>query len=212
MAALGVSPANVHRIKGCRARGSMDDQVQATHNRRCGTPSMRLTETARDEPTDRMRVSHCLLEPHPKEEHMFRPRTLFALVVGMLVIASGTAGAGGWKSSSSISLVVMSGSSGLTAASSPSARYGDEITFAVSSSATERPYVLLNCYQGSSWVYSGQAGFYPSFPSYPTSLMFTLSSSAWAGGPADCKARMGMLNADGTRFRELASTSFHVDG
>ena len=106
----------------------------------------------------------------------------------------------------------MSGSSNLAAASSLSARYGDEVTFAVSSSATDKPYVLLNCYQGSSWVYSGQAGFYASFPSYPNSLMFRLSSSAWPGGAADCKARMGMLNADGTRFRELASTSFHVDG
>jgi hypothetical protein len=143
---------------------------------------------------------------------MVKPRTLFALVVGMLLIASAPAAAGGWKSSSSISLVVVSGSSDLAAASSLSARYGDEVTFAVSSSATDRPYVLLNCYQGSSWVYSGQAGFYPSFPSYPNSLNFRLSSGVWAGGSADCTARMGSLNPDGTRFRELASTSFHVDG
>ena len=143
---------------------------------------------------------------------MAKPRMLLALVVGMLLIASAPATAGGWKSGSSISLVVMSGSSDLAAASSLSARYGDEVTFAVSSSATDKPYVLLNCYQGSSWVYSGQAGFYPSFPSYPTSLNFRLSSSAWAGGSADCTARMGMLNPDGTRFRELASTSFHVNG
>jgi len=143
---------------------------------------------------------------------MYRPRTLVALVVGMLLIASAPAAAGGWKSSSSISLVVMSGSSSLAGASSSSAHHGDEVTFAVSSSATDKPYVLLNCYQGTTWVYSGQAGFYPSFPSYPNSLLFRLSSSVWPGGSADCTARMGSLNPDGTRFRELASTSFHVDG
>ena len=54
---------------------------------------------------------------------MAKPRMLLALVVGMLLIASAPATAGGWKSGSSISLVVMSGSSNLAAASSLSARY-----------------------------------------------------------------------------------------
>jgi hypothetical protein len=109
-------------------------------------------------------------------------------------------------STSSITLVTM-GSSALSAASSTSPRVGDNVTFDVQTTATDRPYILLNCYQGKDWVYSAQ-GFY----SATTPPVFTLSSRAWTSGSATCTARMGKLNADGTRFTDLASTDFGVDG
>jgi hypothetical protein len=111
------------------------------------------------------------------------------------------------SSSSSISLVIVSGQTAAAAATA-SPTYGSQVTFAVSTTATDRPYVLLNCYQNGVWVLAGQAGFYDL---YPFGQNFTLASTAWTNGAADCTARLGSLNPDGTRFRELASTSFHVD-
>jgi hypothetical protein len=123
-------------------------------------------------------------------------------VTALAVASTAVAGSGGGKSTSNISLVVLS--SARTADSGP--RYGDEVTFAVSTTATDRPYVLLNCYQGDVRVSGGQAGFWASYPS----KTFVLTSPSWTSGAAECTARLGSLNADGTRFRELASTSFSV--
>lgn len=130
---------------------------------------------------------------------------LVATALSLLVLASSAlAGNGPQKSTSSIALVQLS--SARIAESGP--RYGDQVTFAVETTATTRPYVLVNCYQSGQWVYAAQAGFWASY----FSKSFTLASTSWGSGAADCTARLGSLNADGSRFRELASTSFHVDG
>ena len=83
------------------------------------------------------------------------------------------------------------------------------MAFDVSTNATDRPYVLVNCYQNGTWVYAGQAGFWAGAL---FGQNFTLASTSWTSGAATCTARLGALNADGTRFRELASTSFNVTG
>ena len=132
---------------------------------------------------------------------MHRTRTILTLAAMSLFLAVSPALAAKPTSSSSIKLVLLSASVG----SGP--HWGNQVTFAVSTTATDRPYVLLNCYQSAVWVYAAQAGFYPS---YPFSQVFTLASTAWTGGASDCKARLGKLNAYGTKFTELASTSFHV--
>jgi hypothetical protein len=85
--------------------------------------------------------------------------------------------------------------------------YGDQITFEVSTTATDHPYVNVRCYQGSAFVYDGWVGF---FEGAWFGQTFTLSSSYWTGGEADCNARLVMWGKNG-RQRTLASMDFHVE-
>jgi hypothetical protein len=84
--------------------------------------------------------------------------------------------------------------------------YGDTITFVVSTTATTRPWVRVDCFQGSTMVGGGSAGF---FPEYLWSQDFGLQSASWTGGAADCTAKLYMT--DGTSSTTLATRSFHVD-
>jgi len=127
---------------------------------------------------------------------------LTLVLVSLVLTAPGLAAR---KPTSSVSLVVLSATQALTA--SATATHGNEVTFDVTTDA-DRPYVKLNCYQGGSWVYADAKGFWAG---YAEGQNFTLAAASWPGGAADCTATLGSLNADGTRFRELASTSFHVD-
>jgi hypothetical protein len=101
------------------------------------------------------------------------------------------------KSTSSISLVLPSG------ASEP--RFGDHVTFSVST-ATAYPYVNLKCYQNGNLIGEGWAGFFDGALGDRT---FGLYSPQWTGGAADCTAYLDM-NSNG-KWKQLASTSFHVD-
>ena len=122
-----------------------------------------------------------------------------------LAAKGGNSGSG---STSSITLVTL-GATGntLTAQATSMPRVGDNVSFDVQTTATDRPYILLNCYQGGTWVSTAQ-GFY----SASNPPVFTLRSSGWTSGAATCTARMGKLNPDGTRFTDLASTTFDVAG
>jgi len=86
------------------------------------------------------------------------------------------------------------------------AHAGQHVTFNVTTSATASPFVSLNCYQGGVWVYTASAGF---FAAYPWSQVFTLASTSWMSGAADCTALL-YSTKDGTRTTTLATTSFHV--
>ncbi len=110
----------------------------------------------------------------------------------------GGGGGGSTTGGGSLSLVLLDSTDGL-------AHYGQRVTFNVTTSATQ-PYVSVNCYQGGVRVASGSAGF---FASYPWSKEFTLSSSLWVGGAADCTAAL-YTTKDGTRITTLASMTFHV--
>ncbi len=106
----------------------------------------------------------------------------------------GKAGGGG----GSLSLVVLS---------SP---YGDnlphhagQVTFNVSTTATDRPYVNLDCRQNGTLVYSNQVGY---FPSYPWVQYFGLSSSYWTSGAASCTATLTYPSGKG--WSTLATISF----
>lgn len=134
---------------------------------------------------------------------------LIAAVAALVLVPTGLAakggggkpggGGGGGSTSSSLSLVLLNSSDG-------QAHWGQQVTFNVSTTATESPFVSLNCYQGGTWVLTASAGF---FPSYPWSRDFTLSSSYWPSGAADCTARLYMTK-DGSRTTTLATLSFHV--
>ena len=102
--------------------------------------------------------------------------------------------------SSSLTLVVLDPDSG-------GANWGEQVTFRVATTATDKPYVQVGCYQGGTLVYSSSAGFFDGY-AWPWTQIFTLKSSAWAGGAADCVAKLTYW--DRRRFRTLTSLSFHV--
>jgi hypothetical protein len=124
--------------------------------------------------------------------------TLALLATGVAVAGKG----GGGKSSSSIALVVVSS----TADVGP--HYGDQVTFDVSTTATDRPFVNLRCYQDGAWVYDGWRGF---FEDYNREPIYTLSAPGyWEGGGADCTARLIEFDRNG-RERTLATMDFQVE-
>jgi len=71
--------------------------------------------------------------------------------------------------------------------------WGDEITFDVSTTA-DKPYVNVRCYQGTAFVYDAWVGYYAGAWFGQT---FTLSSSYWLGGAADCTARLVTWSKNG---------------
>ncbi|MGH9273337.1 MAG: hypothetical protein ACRDZU_01715 [Acidimicrobiales bacterium] len=87
---------------------------------------------------------------------------------------------GGGGSTSTLSLVLLDSADGVP-------NYGEHATFEVSTTATARPFVQLDCYQGGTRVYGMSAGF---FADYPFTTTYTLRGTAWTGGAADCDARL----------------------
>ena len=75
------------------------------------------------------------------------------------------------------------------------ANWGEKLTFTVSTTTTTRPFVSLECFQGGARVYSMSAGF---FADYPFTTTYTLSSSYWTGGAANCTASLYYTNAKGS--------------
>ena len=136
----------------------------------------------------------------------FRLALLTSLVALLATAPAAFAGKGGGKpgggtigGTSSLTLVVLNSADG-------SAHQGQSVTFNVSTTATDRPFVRLDCYQGGTWIYTASAGF---FPDYPWSKEFILSSSAWTSGGASCTATMYMTK-DGSRVTNLATLAFPV--
>jgi len=138
----------------------------------------------------------------------YRARLGLTAVLGLLALAlvpaaqankGGKPAPGGGGSGSSLRLVPLA-PDGVT-------NWGDQVTFEVTTSATTQPMVRLDCYQGGVKVYWASAGFYDGYP-WAWARNFTLKSTYWTGGAADCTATL-YLN-DGRRYRDLASTSFHV--
>ena len=137
---------------------------------------------------------------------MLRIIACVASLAGVLCLAVPAAAAPGGKTTttSSISLAVPTA---LTAdAPVADTRYGDVVTFDVFTDATARPWVNLKCYQGGTLVAEGWDGF---FVGALGDRLFGLYSPSWTGGAADCTADLLMRVND--RWKQLASTSFHVD-
>jgi hypothetical protein len=142
---------------------------------------------------------------------MSRKMILTVVAIAALALAAtpafaGKPGGGGGKPGGggtttpggSLQLVLLNSSDGLP-------HYGQKITFNVTTSAT-RPFVSLNCYQGGVWVYAASVGF---FADYPWEKTFTLASTSWAAGAADCTAKL-YTTVDGSRTTTLATQSIHV--
>ena len=86
--------------------------------------------------------------------------------------------------------------------------FRDQVTFAVSTTATTMPWVTLKCYQGGTQVYQLSKGI------FPTSLgqIFTLGpTTLWQSGGADCTATLeNWDNYTKGSITALASISFPV--
>ncbi len=109
---------------------------------------------------------------------------VLALVPAALAAKGGNGGAGGNKpsgdGSATLTLVLMDGATQPT-------HYG-RVTFEVSTTATDKPFVGLRCWQGSNWVYDGYVGYFPNAIGDP---WFTLDSNYWVDGvDATCTARL----------------------
>jgi hypothetical protein len=133
-------------------------------------------------------------------------RTILMLIAAICCLAASlpalaAKGGNGGRGDSSISLLVLS----RTFSASP--HFGDQVTFAVATSATGQPWVNARCYQNGELVYSQFHGFYAEYYTHP---VFTLGpTQKWSGGAADCVA--DLLKPHNSDFQKLASTSFHVD-
>jgi hypothetical protein len=84
--------------------------------------------------------------------------------------------------------------------------WNDHVTFTLSTSATS-PFVRVDCYQGSTWVYVASVGY---FDAYLWPKEFTLSSTSWSSGAADCTATL-YTSTDGSSTTTLATLPFHVN-
>jgi hypothetical protein len=160
---------------------------------------------------DRYPVSKALLRrytPYIREEVGLFKKIAMGVTVTALTLVLSLAGAGqadargghggGGGANSSVALVLLESIDG-------SAHSGQRVTFSVATTATS-PFVSLNCYQGGVWVSAASAGF---FAAYPWSQDFTLASTTWTGGDADCTALL-YTSRDGTKITSLATLSFHV--
>lgn len=123
---------------------------------------------------------------------------LAVVVTGAALAAPGGKGGGPNKSGSGLKLVLLNSTDGVP-------HWGQEITFELTTSAAE-PSVNVRCYQGDAFVYDGWAAFWAGAWFGQT---FILSSQAWPGGDADCKARLVTFGSNG-RERTLATMDFHV--
>ena len=114
----------------------------------------------------------------------------------------GGGGGGGQSEGGSLALVMVYDQNG-----SGGPNWNDQVTFDVSTTATDKPWVRLNCYQSGTWVSTSTAGF---FPAYPWAPNFTLASGAWTSGAADCVATLYMVMSNG-KSKTLAELTFQVD-
>jgi hypothetical protein len=134
---------------------------------------------------------------------MLRTIACVASLAGALLLAAPAAAAPKTAGSSSIQLAQPS----LATASVASwPRYGDSVTFDISTNETAYPYVHLACYQGRDLVGQSWKGF---FNGALGDRMFGLSSPIWTGGAADCTG--SLVTFVNGRWKSLASTSFHVE-
>ena len=130
--------------------------------------------------------------------------TLLALALVPTALAGkGGHGGGGTTTSgtSSISapnMVTDVGSAGLS--------YGDSVVFTVSTTATNQPYVNVQCFQNGVLVMNSWNGYFAD--ALNTSWNFGLGSPAWQNGAAKCTAYLDMATSRG--WAQLASTSFSV--
>jgi hypothetical protein len=131
-----------------------------------------------------------------------------AATIAVCLVFAGTALAGK-ASPSSITgpyVVTTSTPSAPVAASAITPQFGDTVTFNVSTTQTGNPFVHLVC----SGTEENPVGYDTWAAFWPSAGSFVLSSGGWTSGAADCTANLVMY-VNSSKYKVLASTSFHVD-
>lgn len=126
---------------------------------------------------------------------------VFGLFAVPVLAAKGGNGGGGRPAAGTgtISLVLMESTDGLP-------HFGQKVTFDVSTTATDSPYVHLTCSQAGSLVLESRQGFFEH--ALGNEWFYLGPTPAWQGGDADCTAYLESYTRKG--WKVLASTSFHV--
>jgi hypothetical protein len=124
--------------------------------------------------------------------------------VAVVVVAPSAASAAGHRKPSGASTINMSVVSG----SDSVPNWDEQITFDVTTTATDYPYVDVACRQNGTTVYGATTGYFASYP-WPWTQVMTLQSQSWTGGAADCTSTLYAL--DGKRIDVLATLNFHVN-
>lgn len=141
---------------------------------------------------------------------MVNARRIVTVLSLVSVFALGTAGAAtagkstarDGRRSGTLTLVLLESTDG-------QAHYGQDVTFRMTTTATDKPLVQANCKQNGVLVYTHSAGFYPNYP-WPWAQTFHLASAAWTGGAADCTAKLYASDRHGG-FVTLKTISFPVE-
>jgi len=138
-----------------------------------------------------------------QKHHHIRGRVtgtlLVAAVLALMLAAPSFAG------KSTISLVTLNAS---TTGASTGPTMGSQVSFNVSTTATSKPFVDVQCYQNGTWVYEQWQGFFAGWTGGQT---FTLGPTGlWQSGAADCTA--DLVSLDSYKPRVLTSMKFHVSG
>lgn len=122
-----------------------------------------------------------------------------ALVVLAALPASAAPGGGGPKrTAASLALVVLDGPDAV-------ANHYEHVTFAISQSSTDRPFVGIRCTQNGALMYDTYIGF---FPEALGEQWATLDSLPWDGAmAADCTARLFAYDRRGNQV-VMATTDF----
>ena len=122
---------------------------------------------------------------------------MFGLIAGSALAAPGKGG-GGKTGGGTITLVLLDGTDSV-------ANHRERVAFEVATTATDRPFVGVRCWQGSNFVLDGYTGY---FETYMFEPWVALDSSYWvAGAVADCTARLFMYDRRGNQ-KVLATVAF----
>jgi hypothetical protein len=150
------------------------------------------TEWVLDEPTPKPRRRHRLWGAAAEAG------LITLLIFGLIASSAFAARGGGGKPNGggTLTAVVLDGTDAVP-------NHTERLTFTVSTTATDRPFVTLHCWQGTTGVYNSSIGI---FPTYMFDPWFTLDSSYWmAGVEASCTASLWYYDRRGNQ-KVLAST------
>lgn len=141
--------------------------------------------------------------------NMTRRFAVVALAGAALLGATGTAEAarggagGGGKDTGSTTVFLLNEAAPIV--------HGQQITFTVSTTVSDRPMSKVECYQNGSYVYHSTRGHFQDYYDYFGEPIHYLSSVSWTSGGADCMASLIYQGSNG-RMRTITSFGFSVGG
>lgn len=123
---------------------------------------------------------------------------MFGLMAGTALAAPGGKGGGGKTTGGTLQHYLLDGGDAV-------ANHTERVAFHVTTSATDRPFVGVRCWQGAAFVLDGYTGY---FATYMFEPWVTLDSSYWtAGQAASCTARLFYYDRRGNQ-KVLATLDF----